>query len=56
MNKNNMYDALRIVYHRVANMLNSREVNNEIFFRDVRTLTELIKYQLENVNKDEVLR
>jgi hypothetical protein len=56
MNKNNMHDALKIVNNRVANMLNSSAVNNEVFFRDVRTLTELIDYQLENEDEDEVLR
>ena len=56
MNKNNMHDALKIVNNRVSNMLNVSEVNNEVFFRDVRTLTELIEYQLENKDEDEVLR
>lgn len=55
MNEITMNEALQIVKDRVVNMLNSSEVNNEIFFRDVRTLTELIEHKLEN-NDDEVLR
>jgi hypothetical protein len=42
MNKINMHDELKIVNNRVSNMLNSNSVNSEMFFRDVRTLTELV--------------
>ena len=43
-----MHDALKIVNRRVLRMLNANEVNSEVFFRDVRTLTELIEHGIEN--------
>lgn len=48
MNEMNMHDALKIVNRRVLRMLNANEVNSEVFFRDVRTLTELIEHGIEN--------
>jgi len=52
MNNTTMLDALKIVNYRVVRMLNSSDVNSEIFYRDVRTLTELIEYKLENEKKE----
>jgi hypothetical protein len=43
-----MHDPLKIVNDRVLKMLDSSEVNNEIFYLDVRTLTELVQKRLEN--------
>jgi hypothetical protein len=53
MNKPNMNEALQIVNNRVSNMLNASEVNNEVFFRDVRTLTELIELKLEDKDMED---
>ena len=47
MNEINMQDEIKIVNNRVLKMLNSREVNSELFYRDVRTLTELIDARFE---------
>lgn len=52
MNKHTMLDPLEIVNNRVLKMLDSGEVNREIFYRDVRTLAELIKGRLENGKKE----
>jgi hypothetical protein len=42
MNKNTMQDPIKIVNNRVLKMLDSGRGNSDIFYRDVRTLTELI--------------
>ena len=47
MNNANMQDDLTIVNNRVIKMLDSSRVNNDTFYRDVRTLTELIQLQLK---------
>lgn len=54
MNNLNMQDAIKIVNNRVLKMLDSREVNSEIFYRDVRTLTELIDVQFEREEEGRV--
>jgi hypothetical protein len=48
MNKPNMNEALQIVNNRVMNMLDLKDVNSEVFFRDIRTLSELIQIKLED--------
>jgi hypothetical protein len=48
MNELNMNEELEIVNRRVQRMLDANEVTSEVFFRDVRTLSELIEYILEN--------
>ncbi len=48
MNEIIMNDALRIVNKRIIQMLDSSDVNSEIFFRDIRTLTELVTIKLED--------
>ena len=50
MNELNINQSLRIVNKRVLQMLDSSMVNNELFFRDIRTLVELIDFKL---NKEE---
>lgn len=53
MNEMNMNDALKIVNRRVLRMLNTNEVNSELFFRDVRTLAELIEHNFEDDDNQE---
>jgi hypothetical protein len=48
MNEFNITQSIRIVNSRVASMLNSRDRNLEVFMRDIRTLTELIEYEIDN--------
>lgn len=47
MNSHIMKEAIKIVNDRVIKMLNMGEINSEVFYRDVRTLTELIKASRE---------
>jgi hypothetical protein len=56
MNELNINEELNIFNIRVTNMLNTKEVNSEVFYRDVRALTELVGYILENEDTDELWR
>ena len=51
MNDVNMDQSIQIVNKRVLHMLNDSMVNNELFFRDVRTLSALIEFKLNNESK-----
>lgn len=51
MNNTNMLDDIKIVNTRVLKMLDLSEVNNELFYRDVRTLAELVKLKFEQDKK-----
>lgn len=47
MNDENMKEEIKIVNSRILHMLNYNEVNSEAFYRDVRTLVELIEYEVD---------
>jgi hypothetical protein len=51
MNTTIMNDKLNVVNSRVSRMLDASDINNESFFRDVRTLTELVEHKLQLENE-----
>lgn len=52
MNNHTMLEELEIVNNRVLKMLNSSNVNDEVFYADVRTLTKLVEEKLDSLKKN----